>query len=204
MKRIILLTGSRAGSHYLCTLYDSAYGLRHMPEILNANHWPGGKPYVPASEFDLTTAFNTIRKEESFIVKYYTGYELVSPSNLLDFAERENCEFYFLYRQSNIDTLISYMYMKFDGEVTEENLQVAADNVSYNNQEVRRTYELFQNRIKQILRYEDLTFTGTDLNLLGVSEQPGRIIKKEVSVEQHAALLGYNLEKYLDGPEFIL
>ena len=47
MKRIFLLTGSRAGSHYLSTLFNTGVNAFHMPEIMNKSHWPNKKDYIP-------------------------------------------------------------------------------------------------------------------------------------------------------------
>lgn len=204
MKKIILLTGSRSGSHYLCTLYNTAYNLNHMPEILNADHWPAKKYYIPDQSFDVSTAFDLLRKQPYYITKYYTGYEYVSPDQLFNFASDENCDFYFLYRKSNISTFVSYMYMRFNGVATEENLQSAAEHVKYNNTQLTKTYKIFKPFIKKVFTYEDLKFDKSDLELLGVTPLNGTITCKAVSDDQFIRMQSYNLHKYVETDEFLL
>lgn len=172
MKRIFLLSGSRAGSHYICTLFNTAFSTAHLPELLNKSHWPNKKDYVSryckknkiTNNFNKENVFKILSNEQYFITKYYLGYDM-TPKDILNFALDNNVEFYFLYRKNNIDTIISLLYMHHGGKPTKERITKAIELANYNNGLLKNTYEYFKDYIKSVIVYEDLTFTIKDLEL---------------------------------------
>lgn len=215
MKRIFLLTGSRAGSHYLSTLFNTSVNAFHMPEIMNKSHWPNKKDYIPkiCKKHSLSTKYNKenisniLQNEEKFIVKYYTGDEYdILPENIIDFSKRLNVEFYFLYRKSNIDSLISFLYMHYQGKPTTDRLKKAAELVENNNKKIKETYNIFRPYIKNIITYEELSFTEEDLKLLDVTKTSNSvsITKKQVQQKDKEKIIKKDLAKYILESEFVL
>lgn len=213
MKRIFLLTGSRAGSHYLSTLFNSATNAFHMPEIINSTHWPNGKDYIcnicarnklPV-KYTKENIFEILENENNFIVKYYTGDDYkISPQDILDFSKLNDIEFYFLYRKNNIDSLISFLFLHYQGKPTNSRLQKAAKLVKSNNNKVKETYNFFRPYIKNIITYEELSFTIQDLKFLDVISSNGVITQKQVLYNDKEKVLKKDLKKYLDESEFVL
>lgn len=215
MKKIFLLTGSRAGSHYISTLFNTSQSAFHMPELLNAQHWPNSKDYVKTAcvknnlpiKYNKETVFRILENEKTFITKYYVGYQQIAPEEILEFANKIGAEFYFLYRRNNVDSLISYLYMKFQGKLTSKNLQAASNYVKNNNRLLKNTHEYFNSYIKNTFIYEDLSFTINDLRYLDVSDIKNcnyKITQKNVSAFQKEKILNKDLSKYIDEREFYL
>jgi hypothetical protein len=213
MKRIFLLTGSRTGSHYLSTLFNSGLDAFHMPEIINATHWPNKKEYINKAclknklslKYTKDNIFQILQNENRFIVKYYLGddYKKISPQDILEFSKNNNVEFYFLYRKNNIDSLISFLYLHYQGKPTVDRLKKAANLVKYNNFKITETYNIFQPYIKNIITYEELNFTEKDLKLLDVNDitHPVSITKKQVKDKE--TMLKKDLAVYLNEREFV-
>lgn len=214
MKKIFLLSGSRAGSHYISTLYNSAFFANHFPELLNSQHWKkDGKEYVDklckknkiGKIYNKENIFKILDNENQFITKYYTGYEEISPQEILDYAIEHNIDFYFLYRKNNIESLISFLYMHYHGKPTNARLTKAANNVMHNNQKLRETYNFFKPYIKNIITYEELTFTVNDLKLLGIYNSPQHTVSitpKSVSKEDKEKITKKDLSRYITRNEF--
>lgn len=168
VSRIILLSGSRTGSHYICKLFNDTVKSKFYPELINKHHWPNKKRYIPTTKpYSSKTIFEILRKSENFITKYYTAYD-ISPEDILTFAKQNNVKFYFLYRKNNIETMISFLYMKYKGKATHENLQKAASMVVNNNTTMLETYNYFKPYIVNKFTYEDLYFDKRDLYKLDI------------------------------------
>lgn len=215
MKKIFLLTGSRAGSHYISTLFNTSQNAFHMPELLNADHWPKNKDYIKTAcvknnlplKYNKKNLFHILENEKIFITKYYLGYHHITPKEILEFAIKINAEFYFLYRKNNIDSLISYLYMKFQGKPTSKRLQAASDYLKRNNRLLQETHSYFKPYIKNTFTYEDLSFNVKDLSFLGIDSVINhnyKITQKNVSVIQKEKILSKDLSKYIDEREFYL
>lgn len=215
MKKIILLSGSRAGSHYISTLFNTSQSAFHMPELFNIDHWPNKKDYIKTAcaknnlplKYNKETIFKILENEKTFITKYYLGYSTITPKEIITFANNVGAEFYFLYRKNNIDSLISFLYMKFQGKPTAKRLEAASRYVKNNNRLLRETYICFNSYIKNTFTYEELLFTIEDLKHIEVSSITNnnyKITQKSVSPQQREKILNKDLSKYLDEREFYL
>jgi propanediol dehydratase small subunit len=96
--------------------------------------------------------------------------------------------------------------MHYQGKTTTDRLKKAAELVENNNRKIKETYNIFRPYIKNIITYEELSFTEEDLKLLDVTKTSNSvsITKKQVQQKDKEKIIKKDLAKYILESEFVL
>jgi hypothetical protein len=214
MNKIILLTGSRTGSHYICNLFYHTLGISFIPpELLHSEHWDIKLISKKTNFFNLNKRYDfakasmkyVIDNADNYIIKYCDFYEKFTPEEIIKIANQHNAKFYYLYRENVIDTFISFLIVSKYGyldnpqkiNIDNLNLDKAVQTTVSNYARLITLYKNFESHINGIIKYEDFNNTPNDLKLLGINVdnvviKNKKIISSEVKDE---ILKKYNLKE---------
>ena len=191
MHRIILLSGSRQGTHYICNLfYDNLNVPDIAPEVLHIEQWNmnprSNRLNNTIDRFDLSTIDNIkekmkfiVKNSENFIVKYWIQY-LLSVEEMKNLRNQTDAKFVFLYRENIVDTIISYIVISIHGYLDDPLYKIKKSQLkkididkvirfSLNMyKQMNDTYILFKDDIDTIVKYEDFKNDKNDLRLIGI------------------------------------
>lgn len=185
MNKIILLTGSRTGSHYICNLFYHTLNIPFIPpELLHSEHWDIKLQSKKSNFYDLNKKYDftkacmkyVIDNSSNYIIKYCDFYEKFTPKEIIEIANQHGAKFYYLYREDVLDTFISFLIVSKYGyldnpqkiNIHNLNLDTAVQMTVSNYARLINLYENFESHIDGIIKYETFNNTANDLELLGI------------------------------------